>query len=191
MLRLIAVWLLLAGPAAAQGCVRPAAEALMPGGPYPELASRMLRQGPMQWMAVTWFGPMDGRLFALDCAGKPMGAPIAAGHVRTMKPGPVLPGVGATLLAEATVGTGTGYREDAARLVAVVDGAAKLLWEHPTLRADTAQARFAKEEKWAVAVGRDGRLTVTGSRTEAGKPRAALPVERFCWDAAAGAFAGC
>ncbi len=74
--------LLLAAPAMTQErargapadrCLVPAVRSLFPEPAsyvYPELAAKSLRLGEgagrVQWLAASWFGPMQGRLFALD-----------------------------------------------------------------------------------------------------------------------------
>lgn len=193
---------LLAGaPAFAQDrpCTVPPVRSLLPGGPgyiYPELKAQTLVQGQgaarVQWMAASWFGPMNGRLMALDCAGKALGA-IESGYLRSMKPGPSVPGVGATVLLEATTGTGTGFREDRVRLVALVDGAPKMLWEQVSLTRDSAQRGMGSEERFSWRFAPDGaRIEVTGTRQQDGaRGRVALPAASFCWKPAETAFGGC
>jgi hypothetical protein len=188
-------------PALAQDkpCTAPPVRSLLPGGPgyvYPELKTQTLVQGQgparVQWLAASWFGPMNGRLMALDCAGKALGS-VESGYLRSMKPGPAVPGVGATVLVEATTGTGTGYRQDMVRLVALVDGAAKVLWEQVSLTKDSAQRGHGSEERFAWRFAPDGtRIEVTGTRQQDGKPgRAALPGASFCWKAGEKAFGAC
>jgi hypothetical protein len=188
-------------PALAQEkpCTAPPVRSLLPGGPgyvYPELKAQTLVQGQgaarVQWVAASWFGPMNGRLTALDCKGTTMGS-VESGYLRAMKAGPAVPGVGATVVVEATTGTGTGYRQDMVRLVALVDGAAKVLWEQVSLTKDSAQRGHGSEEKFSWRFAPDGaRIEVTGTRQQDGKPgRAALPPARFCWKAGEKAFGGC
>ena len=188
-------------PALAQEkpCTAPPVRSLLPGGPgyvYPELKAQTLVQGQgaarVQWVAASWFGPMNGRLTALDCKGTAMGS-VESGYLRSMKAGPAVPGVGATVVVEATTGTGTGYRQDMVRLVALVDGAAKVLWEQVSLTKDSAQRGYGSEEKFSWRFASDGaRIEVTGTRQQDGKPgRAALPPARFCWKAGEKAFGGC
>ncbi len=149
-------------------------------------------RGRVQWLAASWFGPMQGRLFALDCAGKLLGRLEDAGFMRQFRAGPVIAGVGPTVLLEATVGTRTGFREDRVRVLALVDGAVKVLWEHASLKTDAGQPATAVEEKWRWAFKADGtRVEVTGSRSEAGKRGRPLAKTAFCWDAGRGVFAGC
>ncbi len=135
---------------------------------------------------------MNGRLFALDCAGRVLGR-VDTGFMRQLKPGPVLAGVGPTVLIEATVGTGTGFREDLVRVVGMVGGEARVLWEHAALKSDAAQAATAFDEKWRWKFSADGgRLEVAGDRTEAGKRgKAALPKAAFCWDDGRQAYRKC
>ena len=188
-------------PALAQEkpCTAPPVRSLLPGGPgyvYPELKAQTLVQGQgtarVQWLAASWFGPMNGRLHALDCAGKALGS-VESGYLRLMKPGPSVPGVGATVLVEATTGTGTGYREDMVRLVALVDGAPKVLWEQVSLTKDSAQRGYGYEQRFTWRFAPDGtRIEVAGTRQQDGKPgRAALPGASFCWKAGEKAFGGC
>ncbi len=181
-------------------CLVPPVRSLLPEPPsyvYPELAGKSLRLGEgagrVQWLAVSWLGPMNGRLFALDCNGRRLGRVEAAGFMRQLKPGPVLAGVGPTVLIEATVSTGTGVREDLVRVVAMVDGAAKVLWEHTSLKTDAGSPATAFEEKWRWKFSPDGqRVEVTGTRTAAGKRgKAALPKASYCWDDGKRAFGGC
>ncbi len=190
-----------ASPALAQDkpCTAPPVRSLLPGGPgyvYPELKAQTLVQGQgaarVQWVAASWLGPMNGRLVALDCKGAPLGS-IESGYLRTMKPGPAVPGVGATVLLEATTGTGTGFREDMVRLVALVDGAPKVLWEQVSLKKDSAQRGMGSEERFTWRFAPDGaRIEVTGTRQQDGKPgRTALPAASFCWKPAETRFAGC
>ncbi len=193
---------LLAGaPAFAQDrpCTAPPVRSLLPGGPgyvYPELKAQTLVQGQgaarVQWVAASWFGPMNGRLVALDCAGKALGA-IESGYLRAMKPGPSVAGVGATVLLEATTGTGTGFREDMVRLIALVDGAPKVLWEQVSLTRDSAQRGMGAEERFSWRFAPDGaRIEVTGTRRQDGaRGRIALPPASFCWKPAEMAFGGC
>lgn len=188
-------------PALAQEkpCSAPPVRSLLPGGPgyvYPELKAQTLVQGQgaarVQWVAASWFGPMNGRLTALDCTGAALGS-VESGYLRSMKPGPTVPGVGATVLIEATTGTGTGYREDMVRLVALVDGAAKVLWEQVSLKKDSAQRGYGHEERFSWRFAPDGaRIEVTGTRQQDGKQgRAALPAASQCWKPAEKAFGGC
>ena len=199
--------LLWAGPVAAQErvappgrCMVPPVRSLLPEPPsfvYPELAGKSLRLGEgaarVQWLAASWFGPMKGRLFALSCTGRRLGQVEEAGFMRQLKPGPVLTGVGPTVLLESTTATGTGFREDKVRVVALVDGAAKVLWEHASLKTDAGTPATSSEEKWRWKFSPDGkRVEVSGARTAAGKRgRAALPKAAFCWDDGRRVFAGC
>ena len=199
--------LLWAGPAVAQErgappgrCLVPPVRSLLPEPPsfvYPELTGKSLRLGDgtgrVQWLAASWFGPMKGRLFALTCTGTVLGRVQEAGFMRQLKPGPVLAGVGPTVLIEATMVTGTGLREDKVRVVALVDGAAKVLWEHASLKTDAGSPATAFEEKWRWKFSPDGkRVEVTGTKTEAGKRgKAALPKAAFCWDDDRRVFGGC
>jgi hypothetical protein len=193
--------LAVSAPALAQdrSCTAPPARSLLPGGPgyvYPELKAQTLVQGQgpgrVQWLGASWFGPMNGRLHALDCAGTVLGA-IESGYLRSLKPGPAVPGIGPTVLLEATTGTGTGYREDTARLVALVEREPKVLWEHVSLTRDSAQRGLGFEERFAWRFAPDGtRIEVTGTRQQDGKPgRAALPGASFCWKAGEKAFGAC
>lgn len=190
-----------ASPALAQDkpCTAPPVRSLLPGGPgyvYPELKAQTLVQGQgaarVQWVAASWFGPMNGQLHALDCTGKKLGA-VESGYLRSMKPGPAVPGVGATVLLEATTGTGTGYREDMVRLVALVDGRAKVLWEQVSLTKHSAQRGHGSEARYSWRFAPDGaRIEVTGTRQQDGTPgRAALPAASHCWKPAEKAFGGC
>ncbi len=200
--------LLWSGPLAAQErgrgtppgrCLVPPVRSLFPEPAsyvYPELAAKSLRLGEgagrVQWLAASWFGPMQGRLFALDCAGKLLGRVEEAGFMRQLKPRPVIAGVGPTVLLEATTSTGTGFREDRVRVLALVDGAVKVLWEHPSLKTDAGAPATAFEEKWGWTFAPDGqRVAVTGSRSEAGKRGKPLAKAAFCWDAGRGGFAAC
>ena len=164
---------------------------------YPELAAKSLRLGEgagrVQWLAASWFGPMQGRLFALDCAGKLLGRLEDAGFMRQLKAGPVIAGVGPTVLLESTMGTGTGFREDMVRVIGLADGAARVLWEHTSLKTDAGSPATAFEEKWGWKFSPDGtRVAVTGARTEAGKRgRAVLPKAAYCWDDGKRAFGKC
>ena len=193
--------LLAAVPAIAQDkpCTAPPVRSLLPGGPgyvYPELKAKTLVQGQgtarVQWVAASWFGPMNGRLVALDCTGKALGA-VESGYLRSMKPGPAVPGVAATVLVEATTGTGTGFREDMVRLVALVGGAPKVLWEQVSLTKDSAQRGMGSEERFTWRFAPDGaRIEVTGTRQQDGtRGRIALPPASACWKAAETVFGGC
>ena len=199
--------LLWAGSAVAQErvgppgrCMVPPVRSLLPEPPsfvYPELAGKSLRLGEgaarVQWLAASWFGPMNGRLFALTCTGRVLVRVQEAGFMRQLKPGPVLTGVGPTVLIEATTATGTGFREDKVRVVALVDGAAKVLWEHASLKSDAGAPATAFEEKWRWKFSPDGkRVEVTGARTAAEKRgKTALPKAAFCWDDGRRVFGGC
>ena len=200
-LALALLGLLAAAPSLAQEppCTAPPVRGLLPGGPgyvYPELKAQTLVQGQgtarVQWLAASWLGPMNGRLVALDCRGAALGA-VESGYLRTMRAGPTVPGVGATVLLEATTGTGTGFREDMVRLVALVEGAPKLLWEHVSLKRDSAQRGLGWEEKHGWRFAADGaRIEVTGTRRQDGTPgRTALPPASFCWKPGEKAFGGC
>lgn len=193
--------LLAAAPAFAQDkpCTAPPVRSLLPGGPgyvYPELKAKTLVQGQgtarVQWVAASWFGPMNGRLVALDCTGKALGA-VESGYLRSMKPGPAVPGVAATVLVEATTGTGTRFREDMVRLVALVGGAPKVLWEQVSLTKDSAQRGMGSEERFTWRFAPDGaRIEVTGTRQQDGaRGRLALPAASYCWKPAEMAFGGC
>lgn len=201
--------LLSSGPLAAQErgrgtpamrCLVPPVRSLFPEPAsyvYPELAAKSLRLGEgagrVQWLAASWFGPMQGRLFALDCAGKLLGRVEDAGFMRQFKPGPVIAGVGPTVLLESTVGTGTGFREDMVRVVALVDGAARVLWEHTALKTDAGSPATAVEEKWRWKFSADGkRVEVAGTKTQAGmRGKPALPKAAYCWDDGKRAFGKC
>ena len=197
MLAAAALWLA-ASPVLAQPkdmvCKTPAAQALLPGGPgyvYPELKNRTLVLGSgaerVQWMVASWMGPMNGRVIALDCAGKVL-ADAELGYLKLMEPGPVLPGVGRTLRVQATTGTGTGYLEETGFVLALVDGKVARLWEHPALVRDAGDPNTANEKRWAAKISADGkRIDVTGEKTELPwrnrkQTRAPLPAEAFCWD---------
>lgn len=193
--------LLATAPAFAQDkpCTTPPVRSLLLGGPgyvYPELKAQTLVLGQgaarVQWVAASWFGPMNGRLMALDCAGKQMGS-VEAGYLRSMKPGPAVPGVAATVLVEATTGTGTGFREDKVRLVALVDGAPKVLWEQVSLMQDSAQRGMGWQDRYGWRFSPDGtRVDVTGSRLRDGaRGRVGLPAASFCWKPAENAFGEC
>ncbi len=190
-----------ASPALAQDrpCTAPPVRSLLPGGPgyvYPELKAQTLVQGQgaarVQWVAASWFGPMNGRLMALDCTGAALGA-IESGYLRTMKPGPSVPGLATTVLLEATTGTGTGFREDMVRLVALVDGAPKVLWEQVSLTKDSAQRGMGSEERYSWRFSPDGaRIEVTGTRLRDGtRGRVGLPPASFCWQPAERSFGAC
>ena len=201
-IRLALLGLLFAAvPALAQdkSCTTPPVRSLLPGGPgyvYPELKAQTLALGQgaarVQWLAASWFGPMNGRLLALDCAGTVLGS-VESGYLRAMKPGPSVPGVGATVLLEATTGTGTGFREDMVRLVALVGGAPKVLWEQVSLTRDSAQRGMGAEERFSWRFAPDGtRIEVTGTRRQDGTPgRITLPAASFCWKAEQRAFETC
>ncbi len=113
--------------------------------------------------------------------------------MRQFKAGPVIEGVGPTVLLEATTSTGTGFREDMVRVVGLVDGAVKVLWEHTSLKTDAGSPATAYEEKWTWKFTPDGtRVAVTGAKTQAGmRSKVVLAKAAFCWDAGRGVFAGC
>jgi hypothetical protein len=188
----------LAGVAEAQPrqrvCTAPSPLSLLPGGVtqvFPELTSRTLTLGSgaerVQWMVASWMGPMNGHVVVLDCTGLKI-ADAKLGYLRTMEPGPVLPGAGRTLRVRAVTSTGTGVLEETDFVLGLVEGEVARLWEHPALLREAIDPTTAHEDRFTAKLAKDGtRIEVAGVRVTLpyrGRKSTSspLPAAAFCWD---------
>jgi hypothetical protein len=182
-------------------CTAPSPLSLLPGGVtqvFPELTSRTLTLGSgaerVQWMVASWMGPMNGHVVVMDCAGLKI-ADAKLGYLRTMDPGPVLPGVGPTLRVRAVTATGTGVLEETDFVLALVEGEVARLWEHSALTREALDPATAHEDRFTAKLSKDGtRIEVAGTRVTLPyrgrkSTSAPLPAAAFCWNGKA--YAAC
>jgi hypothetical protein len=175
------------------------------GGYFPSPEARflpmMIAGQPMQWMGTKWYGPIDGALFVLDCAGT-RAAALRIGGVVSLRPGPVLP-VGQTAEVVYVSGTGSGVYQTSVALVALEASSIKILWKHEAEdREAFASAGYDYVDQFRWKVGNNGRTITVNGRRMVGEAREkehgwaartnhSLPQERYCWDADEKLFQQC
>lgn len=172
-------------------CIMPEARSLLPEGQFDELVTRVtalgLGQNRVLYVGTSWM-PLNGRLFAVSCAGKAM-EEEETGYIRRMEAGPTLPRFGRTLLVVATTDQQPNSREDTIKLVAFRQGKVLTLLQHSAVTRVTAPAKDAVEEAWTWSFSADGtRIEFGGTRTlpaQGNRPakREPLPADAYCWGA--------
>lgn len=86
------------------------------------------------WVAVSWDGPPDGRLFVVNCNGDKVADGEPIGHVESIEAGPQIGGE-QTVAVSYISASGTNIKARAVVLVEFQRGRIRILWRHATLDA--------------------------------------------------------
>ena len=131
--------------------------------PQPEADSVSVEGGSKRrlWLAVRWYGPEDGGVLVLNCAGEVVDAQ-RVGFTRQIRIGPVLKGVGPTVVVDDEPGQGTGVRWRETRVLAERGGTIIVLWKATTFEGSYSMPPRGTEIERRVAFSPDGdRITIT------------------------------
>jgi len=153
----------------------------------------------VQWMGASWYGPLSGAIFLLDCDGNRIAA-SNLGAVKKLRFGPILR-VGQTLEITHIPGTAAGESYSNVSLVVFDGKAIKTLWDH--LASDSvAMLGTEYDDRFRWQYSPDGQtIKVTGRRKvgssgdsengwTAGTTHA-LPQETYCWSGVENKFSTC
>ena len=155
-----------ASRAAPAGCVRPDPDALLESlrqrigyagkffpSPQAIYAPPPSNDRAHRWVGLSWWGPRNGVLVVLNCAGKPV-ATEHTGFIRRLKPGPQLARVGPTVETIDFLGEVTGSEDDDVGLFALRGGLIRRVWTHAAFHSEYVpwiEPPFSTLDTWAYA----------------------------------------
>ncbi|MGE5516693.1 MAG: hypothetical protein ACM31D_12820 [Bacteroidota bacterium] len=154
----------------------------------------------IQWIGAKWDGPVDGALFAQDCAGNNISV-LRLGGVIILKSGPVLP-TGKTVEVAYISGVGSGIYETTSAIASIEGSSIKILWQHASIHREAFGKGYDYVDTFQWKYSRDGKkINVKGRRRvgptmeyEHGWPAGtthALPSQNYCWNAQENLFQEC
>jgi hypothetical protein len=173
-------------------------------GWFHEVERRVVGSGRsrLQWLFVSWGGPLDGRVFVLNCRGRTL-AQMVLGYEQGVREGPLLNGR-RTIEVLYAPGSGTNIAEQHVALIEFHGRKIAQLWDHASIETGTAPL-VPKDEsytyRWRYLDG-GARIAVTGLDTVGRvKPRSwpwtvigrrrALKEQSYCFSAKANRYAPC
>lgn len=115
----------------------------------------------VEWTSVSWEGPVGGILFAIGCDGREIDS-ADVGGVENIKQGPMLPGVGETVLVRATDGTGTCAIHKTISILAIKNDRLALIWKHTLFEYSYFPGEDGEETEFKVSVPNKNIIEVTG-----------------------------
>jgi hypothetical protein len=142
--------------------------------PVGPIGSRLL------WVAVSWEGPPEGRLFVVNCEGHKVADDESIGYVEGIEAGPRIGGE-QTVEVTYTSAAGTNIKARAVALVQFRRGRIRFLWRHATLDAGFHPLTPVDEEdrtSWRFGNGVQ-KIDAITTHEEGGRVRW-RKVERYC-----------
>jgi len=137
----------------------------------------------LAWAAVSWNGPVGGKLYVLDCNGSKVATADSLGYIERLEEARSIGGM-PTIKVTYIPAAGTGIKLRSIALVQFRARQLTVLWKHAVLDAAYMPGMGANYEEHTSWRFRDGRRRIEATTLRVSPPHSShkvtLPAERFC-----------
>jgi hypothetical protein len=146
------------------------------------------------WTAVSWEGPVGGRLYVLNCDGSKVAEASSLGYIERLEAAPPVGGM-PTIAVTYIPGAGTGIKLRSVALVQIRANQLNVLWKHAVLDAAYIPSMGVNYEQHTSWHFLDGHRRIEANTVRVSPPETSrnliLPAERYCLRTSVGRYIPC